>query len=128
MASYNGKEETVAYELKLSQKELTNLFDQLRADYALTPGGNGLKKKSKYHHVFYNCAHYTCDQIADAMEGLHGVLVEQTTVTATPVFTNQGILMLQALGVLGFSPAELKAPEGAPRNVIIYWKYNPPKE
>jgi RHS repeat-associated protein len=119
-------ERTLAFRLNLSEREVQNLFDALRADYELS--GSAIKYTGReYSSVFYNCAQYACDKVSDAAEGIHGILFDGVDAVTNPViFTNTVIGMLRMSGLLGGVELDLKPPSSASKNVIVYWSYNPP--
>lgn len=129
MRAYEGTgHETVAWRLKLSEREIVSLFDLLRSDYVLSTPSTLKYTGREYDSFFYNCAQYACDKILESAEGFKGYLADIIQVAGkTPIITNHVIYFLRDLGILGAVERGLQAPGNASTNVVVYWIYTPPK-
>jgi RHS repeat-associated protein len=122
---------TTAYRLNLSEQEVMNLFDLLRSDHELSTPSNLKYVGEEYNSFFYNCTQYACDKVLDAVDdrgGIEGILIDTLDVVSNPVLTNDTLSFLRTLGLLGGVESGLRAPNGAPTRVIVYWRYTPPKK
>lgn len=130
-------EPTVAYELNLTEAEAEELLDLFKADWERRTPTGLVYVGPGFDEVNNNCTQYTCRKILQAVDLNTGqvlmiaavdVAAAQVQHPPVPIFTFETLGLLRGLGILGDVERELGSPGGAPKNVFIYWRYNPPKK